>query len=106
MSPTKGAIEKRLYLNMPFELSKLQSSNGAERTITENISSIGARVLSRRAMEPHEQLLVSSRVGNLRTKARVVYCRPSPDGRFGVGLRFEGVAANFLLAARQGTGND
>lgn len=106
MSPTKGRIQKRLRLSVPLGLSKLRVPDITEHPVTENISSLGARVLTRRAMKLNERLMVSSHVGNLRTKARVVYCQRLPDGRFGVGLQSEGVAANFLLAARQGTEND
>ena len=36
--------------------------------------------------------MISSLAGDLRTFARVVYCQRLPDGRFGVGLQFQGIA--------------
>jgi hypothetical protein len=73
-----------------------------KRTIAENVCSFGVRVLTRRAMEPNEQPMVSSSVGNLRIKTRVVYWQPLPCEGSGVGLQFQGVAANFLLDGREG----
>jgi hypothetical protein len=92
MSPTEERIEKRIHLSVPLELSKLQDPNGTERTLTENVCSIGARVLTRRAMEPNERLMVTFLELNLRTGARVVYCQRLPDGQFGLGLQFKGVS--------------
>jgi hypothetical protein len=46
MFPTEGRTERRIRLSVPLEVSKLQNPNDAETTVTENISSIGARVLS------------------------------------------------------------
>ncbi len=92
MSPTEGRIEKRIRLSIPLEFSKLRDPNGTERTVTENVCSIGARVLTRWAMEPNERLMVRFLELNLRTQARVVYCQRLPDGRFGLGLQFEGIS--------------
>jgi hypothetical protein len=91
MSPTEGRIEKRLRLSVPLELSKLRDPNGPERTVTENVSSIGARVLSRRAMQPNEHMMVRFLELNLRTQARVIYCQRRPDGQFDLGLQFQGI---------------
>jgi hypothetical protein len=89
MTPTEGRTEKRLLLSVPLEL---EDPNGAERATTENVSSIGARVLTRRAMEPNERLMVRFLELSLRTQARVVYCHRLPDGRFGLGLQFQGMS--------------
>jgi len=92
VSPTEGRIEKRIRLSVPLELSKLQDPNDAERTVTENVCSIGARVLTSWAIEPNERLMVRFLELNLRTPARVVYCQRLPDGRFGLGLQFQGMS--------------
>ncbi len=42
---------------------------------------------------------------DLQTRARVVYCQRLPDGRYGVGLRFQKADINFLSAARRGSQN-
>jgi hypothetical protein len=86
MFPTEGRAEKRIRLSVPLEVSKLQYPSDAETTVTENISSIGARVLSWRPVEPNERLIIKFLELNLRTQARVVYCERLRHGQFGVGL--------------------
>jgi hypothetical protein len=44
---SEGRIEKRIRLAVPLELFKLEDPANSERTITENVSSNGARVLGR-----------------------------------------------------------
>jgi hypothetical protein len=43
----------------------------------------------------NERLMINSLAGDLRTLARVVYCQRLPDGRFGVGLQFQGLAVDW-----------
>jgi hypothetical protein len=103
MSPHEGRIEKRIRLAVPLAVSKVWDPAGAEHTITENVCSNGVRVSTRRAMDPNERLTVRSFESDLQTQARVVYCQQLPDGRYGVGLQFQGVAVNFLSAVRRGS---
>jgi len=89
--PTRsGRIEKRIRLAVPVEISKLQKPAATERTTTENVSSFGVRVLTQGAKELNERLMINPVSEDLRVLARVVYCQRLPDGRFGVGLKFEG----------------
>jgi len=90
MPAGSGRLERRIRLAVPVEVSSPQDPSAAERTTTENVCSLGIRVLSQRAKELNERLMVSSIVGDLRTLARVVYCQRLPDGRFGIGLQFQG----------------
>jgi hypothetical protein len=90
MLPTEGRAEKRIRLSVPLELSKLQYPNDAERTVSENICSIGARVLSWRPMETDERLMVRFLEVSVRIQARVVYCQRLRHGQFGLGLQFQG----------------
>jgi len=105
MAPHEGRIEKRIRLAVPREVSKLWDPAGPEHTITENVCSSGVRVLTRRALAPSERLIVRSLKSDLQTQVRVVYCQRLPDGRYGVGLQFPGVAINFLSAVRRGSQN-
>jgi hypothetical protein len=103
MSPHMGRIEKRIRLAVPLEVSKVGDLAGPEHTITENVCSYGVRVLTRRAMEPNERIMVRSLESDLQTQVRVVYCQRLTDGRYGVGLQFQEVAINFLSAIRRGS---
>jgi hypothetical protein len=106
MTSTEGRIEKRLRLSVPLELSKLQDPSGADRTVTENVCSVGARVLSRRAVEPNERMVVRFLEVNLRTEARVVYCERLSDGRFCLGLQFQGMLMSKWMAESFGGANE
>ncbi len=92
MFPSEGRAERRIRLSVPLEVSKLQYPNDAETAVTENISSIGARVLSWRPVEPNDRLMIKFLELNLRTQARVVYCERLRHGQFGVGLQFQGLS--------------
>jgi hypothetical protein len=93
MAMRTGRVEKRIHLEMPVQISRAQSlglTDLIEKAITENVSSHGIRVLTRRALLPHERLLVTPLVGSeMPTPARVVYCQPLAGQLFGVGLQFE-----------------
>ena len=92
MPVRSGRLERRIRLAVPVEVSSVGESSATERTTTENASSLGLRVLTQRAKEPNERLMIRSLVGDLQTLARVVYCQRLPDGRFGIGLQFQGKA--------------
>jgi len=105
MPAGSGRLEKRIRLAVPIEVSSPQNPSATERTTTENVCSLGARVLSQRAKELNERLVVSSLVSDLRTLARVVYCQRLPDGRFGIGLQFQGRAVGWPKEPLAGSAN-
>ena len=91
MREHKKRMEKRILMTLPVHLESLKRSVAAERAVTENVSSQGARVVTKRPRKRKEWLLVTLfRGDHLRLPARVVYCQPLPDGRFGMGLKFQG----------------
>lgn len=89
MAVRSGRLEKRVQLSLPVQISSLYDPSSTERTTTENVCSLGMRVLTQKARELNERLMISSLVGDLRALARVVYCQRLPDGRFGVGIQFQ-----------------
>lgn len=91
-----GRLEKRTPLAVPLQIFSLEDSTATERTTTENVCSLGVRLLMERPKELNGQLLVRSLDGDLQTLARVVYCRRLSDGRFGVGLKFQQSAGKWL----------
>lgn len=91
MSVRSGRLEKRIRLAVPVQISGVLEPSASERTITENVCSLGIRIVTHRAWESNEPLIVSSSAGDLRSIARVVYCERLPNGSFAVGLQFEGV---------------
>jgi hypothetical protein len=92
---SSGRLEKRIRLAIPVEVSSPRDPAATERTTTENVCSLGLRILTQRAKEMNERLMINSLAGDLRTLARVVYCQRLPDGRFGIGLQFQGLAVDW-----------
>ena len=88
MLARSGRLERRISLAVPVEISTLQDPSATERTSTENLCSLGVRVLMQRPKQLNERLMIRSLEGSLRTLARVVYCQRLADGRFGVGMQF------------------
>ena len=102
----EGRMEKRVRVAIPLELAGMHDAASAESTKTENICSFGARVIAQRPRKPSEQLYVTSSVGRLKMKARVVYCQALLNGRFAVGLQFEKLASRFREALSGQLGTD
>jgi len=90
MPERSGRLEKRIRLEVPVQISSLRDSSATERATAENVCSLGVRILTQRAWELNQRLWVKLLDRDLRTLARVVYCQRLPDGRFGIGLQFQG----------------
>jgi hypothetical protein len=90
-----GRLEKRIALAVPLQIASVLDPSVAERTTTENVCSIGMRVLTQRARDLNERLMITTIMGDLRTLARVVYCQRLPDGHFAVGLQFQGLSVKW-----------
>jgi hypothetical protein len=95
MPERSGRLEKRIRLAVPVQISSFLDPAATERTTAENFCSLGMRILTQRARELNERMWIRSLDVDLRTLARVVYCQRLPDGRFAVGLQFQGVAVNW-----------
>jgi len=91
MPERSGRLEKRTWLAIPVEISTPLDPAGTERTSTENVCPIGARVLTQSPRKRNERLVIRSIAGTLRAQARVVYCQTLSDGHFAVGLQFVGM---------------
>ena len=105
MAVRSGRLEKRIQLSLPVQISSLYDPTTAERTTTENVCSLGMRLRTQKARELNERLMISSMVGDLRALARVVYCQRLPDGRFGVGIQFQGPSVSWRPGSLAGAGD-
>jgi hypothetical protein len=103
MPARSGRLEKRIRLAVPVQITSPVDPAATERTTTENVCSLGIRILAQRARDLNERLIINSLLGDLRTLARVVYCQRLPDGRFGIGLQFQGVDVKWPKASLAGT---
>lgn len=84
----EGRTEKRVSIAVPLYLRGAGDVLQAERTVTVNLSSRGAQVLSRRRWEPEAEPRVVSLAGNFLLQTRVVYCHAFGPEHFSVGLEF------------------
>ena len=100
-----GRLEKRIQLSVPVQISSLYDPSTTERTTTENVCSLGMRLLTQKARELNERLMISSLVGDLRSLARVVYSPRLPDGRFGIGIQFQRQCASWPDGSLAGAGD-
>jgi len=105
MAVRSGRLEKRIQLSLPVQISNLSDPSMTERTTTENVCSLGMRLLTQKARERNERLMISSMVGDMRALARVVYCQRLPDGRFGVGIQFQEESVNRQAGSLAGPGH-
>ena len=82
-----GRVEKRLTTSVPAQLVSPSDARGRERTVTENVSAHGARIISERSWRPGEEVIVAPR-GEFQQIGRVVYCVARPRGHFWLGVEF------------------
>ena len=85
-----GRMERRLPIIVVVRLaqSKCASTDGGERTYTDNISSRGARVYSIRPWQLGDAVQVTPR-NEAPACGKVVYCQTLPDDRYIVGVKFQ-----------------
>jgi PilZ domain len=83
-----GRNEKRVTMAIPVCLVIAKELLVAEEAMTVNVSTRGARVVTRRRWHPKEQPRLDSASGEFRVHTKVVYCEPLPTGHFCIGLRF------------------
>ncbi len=97
--------ENRVAMKVTLLLTGNHSMMGVEKAFTENVSSHGLRAISTRHWLPDETLLVTLPVAHFTSAARVAYCDPLGEGRFGTGLEFlapsESLAISSLEPAQE-----
>ena len=94
MQVESGRLNKRVRLSVPVVISSPEDPQSSERTTTENVCPMGARLLTEHARGLNERLMIRSLVDDQWRLARVIYCQPLRNGRFGVGVEFENMSLN------------
>lgn len=87
---TVERTEDRVSMKLTAMLVGRHGKLGVEKTITENVSSRGARVISTSEWYTDDLILVSLPAGRYTTAARVAYCDSLGEGRYAMGLEFAG----------------
>jgi PilZ domain-containing protein len=83
---SNGRSERRIPKTVSVELCLADDLTFKERTLTENVSAHGVRVLTQQSMRPKEHAMVISVNDGVRSRAKVVYCQRAAENRFAVGL--------------------
>lgn len=86
MQVTSCRMEGRNRTTVPVELSSLSKPPVFEITATENISTHGARIVTKGSWQAHQPVSLKSLQGDLRSQARVVYCETLYENKFAVGV--------------------
>jgi|SRR5882762_9331223 len=88
MQVPTGRYEKRTAKAVTVELVRLDDeSRLSERTVTENVSPRGARVVTELICAPGKHVLVTAPGEGVQSLARVVYCQHVESTKFVVGLQ-------------------
>jgi hypothetical protein len=96
-------LENRTPLRVAVDLASLEVRFPAQQGVTENVSLHGARVVTNRPWPLNERLNVRSLVGNLRSRARVVYCEARVSGDFVLGLQLSATAGDWTVPQNRRT---
>ena len=78
--------EKRSAAAVAVMLTSPEPHFPTELTLTENISSRGARVVSKGLWEKNNSLVIKSLEGGLQSEARVIYRQPIREDVYAIGL--------------------
>lgn len=84
--PSPGRFEKRSVAAVAVMLTSPDSTFPTELTLTENISSRGARVVTRTLWRANDSLVIKSLEGDLYSQARVVYRQPIREEVYAIGV--------------------
>jgi hypothetical protein len=82
----EGRSEKRVPIALPIYLTKFQGIY--EKALTQNVSSRGARVVTKISWRKGEQPQMCHVANEFNLSARVIYCHPLQNQHFCVGLQF------------------
>jgi polyphosphate kinase len=95
--PAAKRAEVRTPLEVIVDLSSVDLRSPAQAGVTVNVSARGARVLTTKPWKPNERLNVRSLLGSFRSRARVVYCVPTDNNEFAVGLQFSAAVGQWRV---------
>lgn len=96
LMPT-GRSEKRAPIELPVALSLVSEPSVKERVLTENVSSRGLRLITKRIWKPGARVRVSFAGEGIDEQARVVYCQRLANKKFAVGLVLSTKLSNLMI---------
>ena len=99
-NPAAKRGEDRTPMEVIVDLASVDLRMPAQEGVTVNVSPKGARVLTTKPWKPNDRLNVRSLLGSFRSRARVVYCVPTSNNQFAVGLQFSAAAGQWRMPGR------
>ena len=99
-NPAAKRGEDRTPMEVIVDLASVDVRMPAQEGVTVNISPRGARVLTTKPWKPNDRLNVRSLLGSFRSRARVVYCVPTSENQFAVGLQFFAAVGQWRMPGR------
>jgi len=96
-NPEAKRVEDRTPMEVLVDLASVDVRTPAQEGMTVNVSPRGARVLTSKPWKPNDRLNVRSLLGSFRSRARVVYCVPTDNNQFAVGLQFFAAAGQWRM---------
>ncbi len=81
-----GRYEKRGTTAVAVMLTSRDRVSRTELTLTENITSRGARVVTKTLWSANDSLVIKSLEGDLQSEARVIYRQPVRENVYAIGL--------------------
>jgi hypothetical protein len=90
MTERTGRLERRILLTVPVQLEGPTLSQTVETSKTENVSSLGVRMVSSQPWQRDQRLSLTLLRGGQRRLVKVIYCNALSSGKFVVGLQFLG----------------
>ena len=79
-------VEKRTAAAVAVLLTSPDAACPTELSVTENISSRGARIITKGRWTPSHALVIKSLEGSLYSDARVIYREPIHENVYAIGL--------------------
>jgi len=89
MQVSSGRTEKRIAKAVEITGYRPDGSSLPEGTFTENVSTRGARIVTKSKLEPGGTIEIHSPYTGFRSRGRVVYCHPLFDGKFAAGVEMQ-----------------
>jgi hypothetical protein len=83
---SNGRSERRIPKTVSVEVCLVDDPTLKERTLTENVSAHGVRVVMQRCLRPKQQAVITSANEGVWSRAKVVYSQRVAESSFAVGL--------------------
>ena len=90
MAVQSGRVEKRLPMAVPIWLTSSKNPGPFEKAVTENVSSVGARIIAGGVRQPNEPVVLLCSTGCI-AQGEVIYAQPiaGQESSFALGVRLQ-----------------